>query len=307
MDTRKNPTTSSRGKPNGRRLETESFADQILAWAGKNFSEFPWRRNRSPYQLLVAELLLKRTTATAVSRVYEDFLVRFPSLQDVALASEEDLVQFLSGVGLQFQRARSLKRLAAWLLTTHDGDVPCDLENLVRVPGLGDYSAAAILSFGYGTPIAILDANVQRIIMRVFGNSLPPRPSKTELNEVAKQLLPLGKHQEYNYGLLDLGRLVCRYTNPKCNVCPLSSICDFPGKSIAEHGGVESTDPSGSIHSKLKIARQQNGLSLQRLAELAGISKLTVIRIESGKSTPRRETLKRLAIALQVEPDELIG
>ena len=143
--------------------------------------------------------------------------------------------------------------------------------------------------------------------MRVFGNSLPPRPSKTELNEVAKQLLPLGKHQEYNYGLLDLGRLVCRYTNPKCNVCPLSSICDFPGKSIAEHGGVESTDPSGSIHSKLKIARQQNGLSLQRLAELAGISKLTVIRIESGKSTPRRETLKRLAIALQVEPGELIG
>ena len=257
--------------------------------------------------MLVAELLLKRTTATAVSRVYEDFLVRFPSLQDVALASEEDLVQFLSGVGLQFQRARSLKRLAAWLLTTHDGDVPCDLENLVRVPGLGDYSAAAILSFGYGTPIAILDANVQRIIMRVFGNSLPPRPSKTELNEVAKQLLPLGKHQEYNYGLLDLGRLVCRYTNPKCNVCPLSSICDFAGKSIAEHGGVESTDPSGSIHSKLKIARQQNGLSLQRLAELAGISKLTVIRIESGKSTPRRETLKRLAIALQVEPGELIG
>ena len=256
---------------------------------------------------MIAEFLLKRTTATAVSRVYDDFLVRFPSLQEIASASEEELVQYLSGVGLQRQRARSLNRLAMWLLTTHSGDVPSDLASLLEVPGLGDYSAAAILSFGIGTQIAVLDANVERIITRVFSNSLPPRPSKALLNEVAQRLLPPDNHEKYNFGLLDFGRLVCRYAAPKCGVCPLNSICDLWAKSSPENVGVESRDPSRNMQSKLKIARQHRGLSLQRIAELAGVSKLTVIRIESGKTAPRHETLEKLAKALQVEVDELTG
>ena len=185
--------------------------------------------------------------------------------------------------------------------------MPYDLASLLEVPGVGDYSAAAILSFGHGTPIAILDVNVERIIMRVFGNSFPQRPSKTALNEVAQWLLPPDKHREYNYGLLDLGRLICRYADPKCDVCPLSSICDFWTKSSAGNVGCESKDPSDNTQSKLKIARQHSGLSLQRLAEIAGVSKLTIIRIESGKTSPRHRTLDMLAMALQVEPDELIG
>ena len=287
-------------------MGTKSFADHVLRWAGQNFSEFPWRTNRSPYEILVAEFLLKRTTATAVNRVYEDFLVRFPSLLEIASASEEELVQYLSGVGLQRQRARSLNRLATWLLTTRNGDVPCDLASLLEVPGLGDYSAAAILSFGIGTPIAVLDANVERIITRVFGNWLPTRSSKALLNEVAQRLLAPDNHREYNYGLLDLGRSVCRYGTPKCNVCPLNSICDYSAEFSGENIGRESRRASGNTQSKLKIARQCSGLSLQRLAELAGVSKLTIIRIESGKTTPRRGTLGRIATALKVAPDDLI-
>ena len=250
---------------------------------------------------------LKRTTATAVCRVYEDFLVRFPTVQELGVASEEDLIRCLSGVGLQRQRARSLTRLAAWLITNHEGDVPCNLESLVEVPGLGNYSAAAILSFGYDIPIAVLDANVERILIRVFNNSLPPRASTTMLNEVSHRLLPPDNHQAYNYGLLDFGRLVCRYADPKCGVCPLRSICDFWARSNEEKGGGEPRDPSEDAQSKLKAVRQQCGLSQQRLAELTGVSKLTVIRIESGKTAPRQETLEKLAIALEVEPDELRG
>lgn len=307
MDTRKHITPSSRWKVNWNSLETKSFAKLVLAWAGNNFSEFPWRGNRSAYEIMVAEVLLKRTTATAACRVYEDFLVRFPRLQDLGSASEEELVQFLSGVGLQRQRARSLKRLSRWLLTNCGGDIPSDLENLLEVPGLGAYSAAAILSFGYSTPVAVLDANVERIIVRVFGNSLPPRPSQTILNGVAQRLLPPARHREYNYGLLDLGRLVCRYSDPKCDVCPLNSICDFQADPCAENVEGESRSLFGSTPNKLKIARQRSGLSLQRLAELSGVSKLTVIRIESGKTNPHNETLEKLAIALRVEPDELAG
>ena len=285
--------------------ESSSFADRVLQWGGQNFSDFPWRLSRSPYEILIAELLLKRTTATAAARVYEGFLVRFPSLQDVASALDEDLVRALSSVGLQHQRARSMKHLAAWLLSTHDGDVPSDLEGLLEVPGLGDYSATAILSFGYGVPAAVLDTNVERILIRTFGNTLPPRPSRPMLREVAQNLLPTEGHREYNYGLLDLGRLICRYADPRCGECPLTSICDFYNRSSRKGTHQAGTEIIAALPSKLRAIRRDRGLSLKRLAEVANVSKLTVIRIETGRTSPRRETLEKLGKALQVCPDEL--
>ena len=285
--------------------ESSSFADRVLQWGGQNFSDFPWRLSRSPYEILIAELLLKRTTATAAARVYEGFLVRFPSLQDVASAPDEDLVRALSSVGLQHQRARSMKHLAAWLLSTHDGDVPSDLEGLLEVPGLGDYSATAILSFGYGVPAAVLDTNVERILIRTFGNTLPPRPSRPVLREVAQNLLPTEGHREYNYGLLDLGRLICRYADPRCGECPLTSICDFYNRSSRKGTHQAGTEIIAALPSKLRAIRRDRGLSLKRLAEVANVSKLTVIRIETGRTSPRRETLEKLGKALQVCPDEL--
>ena len=140
----------------------------------------------------------------------------------------------------------------------------------------------------------------------MFGNSLPSRPSNVILNEVAQRLLPPCKHQEYNYGLLDLGRLVCRYADPKCGSCPLNSICDYWVESSLQKSRRGIAESSSIPKSKLRITRRNRGLSLQRLAELAGVSKLTVIRIESGKTSPRRATLERLAVALKVNPDELI-
>ena len=285
--------------------ESSSFADRVLHWGGRNFSDFPWRKGRSPYEILVAEMLLKRTTATAAARVYEGFLDRFSSLQDIASASEGELVLALSGVGLQHQRACSMKHLASWLLSKHDGCIPNDLEDLLEVPGLGDYSATAILSFGYGVPATVLDANVERILIRVFGNTLPRRPPRTMLREVAQNLLPKEGHREYNYGLLDLGRLVCRYVDPKCGECPLASVCDFYKRSSREGTHHLEAETMAALPSKLRTIRRHRGLSLKRLAEIAKVSKLTVIRIENGRSSPRRETLEKLGHALQVCPEEL--
>ena len=307
MDQQIHLTTAHRRLPSWSYKGPSSFADRVLKWADKNFSDFPWRQCRSPYEVLVAEVLLKRTTATAAARVYEDFLFRFPSLQDIVSVSDEGLVEALSSVGLQRQRARSMKHLAAWLLSIHGGSIPSDLEDLLEVPGLGNYSATAILSFGYGVPAAVLDANVERILLRVFGNALPPHPSWALLREVAQDLLPRDGHREYNYGLLDLGRLVCRYVDPKCGECPLASVCAFfvssrgQGTHQLEEGNAR--DP----RSRLRIIRCDRGLSLKRLAEIANVSKLTVIRIEAGRTSPRRETLGKLAHALGVLPEELVG
>ena len=283
------------------------FADRVLKWAEKNFSDFPWRQRRSPYEVLVAEVLLKRTTATAAARVYEDFLITFPSLQHIVSASDEDLVEALSSVGLQRQRAHSLKHLAVWILSKHGGRVPSDLEELLEVPGLGNYSAIAILSFGFDIPAAVLDTNVERILIRVFGNTLPPRPSWKLLGEVAAGLLPKDRHRQYNYGLLDLGRQICRYTNPRCGECPLASGCTYYLNSGGERAHQLEESNTAFPQSNLRAIRRDRGLSLKQLAETANVSKLTVIRIESERTSPRRETLEKLAQALRVLPEDLLG
>ena len=200
-----------------------------------------------------------------------------------------------------------MKQLARWLLSRHDGFIPSDLESLLIVPGLGDYSANAILSFGYGIPAAVLDANVERILIRAFGNSLPPRPSQAMLVEVAQDLLPEERHREYNYGLLDLGRLICKYAAPRCGECPLISVCDFYNKSSRETAHEVDKENQAAPPRKLRSIRRDRGLSLKRLADIAKVSKLTLIRIEAGRTSPRRETLEKLGKALQVCPDELSG
>ena len=200
-----------------------------------------------------------------------------------------------------------MKQLAGWLLSNHDGDIPDDLEGLLEVPGLGDYSATAILSFGYGVPAAVLDTNVERILLRVFGNTLPPRPPRTMLREVAQKLLPKEGHREYNYGLLDLGRLICKYADPRCGECPLTSVCDFYNRLSRKGPHQVGRENTAALPSKLRAIRRSRGLSLKHLAEIAKVSKLTVIRIETGRTSPRRATLEKLGRALQVCPDELSG
>ena len=301
------PTKELQHLPRWNCKRSPSFAARVLDWAHDNLSDFPWRQRESPYEILVAEVLLKRTTATAAARVYVEFFFRFPALQDIASATEEELVEVLSKLGLQHQRARSMKELAAWILSRHAGCIPCNLEELLKVPGLGDYSARAILTFGYGIPSAVLDTNVERILVRVFGDVLPPRPSWTLLHEIAQDLLPCDGHREYNFGLLDLGRLVCRNVQPKCEDCPLASVCAFFLSSSGQATSQSKVGKAAEPPSKLRAIRHDRGLSLKRLAEAAKVSKNTVIRIETGRTFPRRETLEKLAKALRVSAEELAG
>ena len=125
------------------------------------------------------------------------------------------------------------------------------------------------------------------------------------LREVAQELLPQETHRYYNYGLLDLGRLICKYADPRCGECPLNSVCDFYNTSSSKMAHQVGEENMAVLPSKLRAIRRNRGLSLKRLAEIAKVSKLTVIRIETGKTSPRRETLDKLGRALQVPPEEL--
>ena len=255
----------------------------------------------------MAEVLLKRTTATSAARVYEGFLGQFPSVEKLASTTEKELAQAFSGVGLQWQRAKATKKLADYLMKEESGRIPCDLERLLAVPGLGEYSARAVLSFGCNKPVAVVDVNVERVYSRVFQKALPKRPTLSFLQSFAEQLLPADQHREYNFGLLDLGGLICRYVDPLCGQCPLNGVCDYYSsrghKRIRERPTEYISSGPGS---KIRKLRREKGIGLVKLAQTSGVSKLTIIKAEAGRTQPTRRTLEKLAGVLGVDVKTLI-
>ena len=273
------------------------FRRLLVCWASSHTRAYPWRsHNRSAYDLLVAEILLKRTTAASAARTYESFLRRYPNLQGLINTTESQLVEAFSPVGLHYQRASAVAKMARYLGEHHAGMLPCSLESLLRIPGLGHYSARAILSFGYGVPAAIVDGNVTRVLGRVFRTILPERVNQSLLQAFADRLLPNHLHREYNFAILDLGALVCRPSHPQCHACPLTSLCDY------YHSNLPSRDRSSSRVRELRIERR---MSLTGLALASGVSKMTIINIEAGRTSPRPDTIMKLAGALETKPDAL--
>ncbi len=199
-------------------------------WGAANYRNFPWREpGQSLYRILVAELLLKRTTATAAAKAYPAFLARFPSLESLSHATVGDLEEALAPVGLQTQRAKSIKSMTAYLLAEYGGRLPCTLQELSAVPALGPYSARALLTFGLGKAVAVSDTNVRRILRRVFAKAGTGDLNDDHVQALADALLPDDGYVLHNYALLDLGSAVCRYDRPRCERCPIEEWCDSAG------------------------------------------------------------------------------
>ena len=198
-----------------------------MAWAAGHLREFPWRGDTSLYEVVIAEVLLKRTTARAAARAYTDFVARFPDFASICKASPEEIQEVLAPVGLYRQRTKGLQEMAEYLAEEHCGQVPDNLPDLLKVPHLGPYSARAVLSFGHGYPAAIVDSNVQRVLGRLYRCQLGESPDLLTTQALADVLLAPESHQTFNWALLDLGAVVCRYDVPRCQVCPLPGSCDY--------------------------------------------------------------------------------
>lgn len=203
------------------------FRRAILSWAQENLRDFPWRRDRTPYRVLVAEVILRRTTSTAALRIYEEFLRRWPDIRALSQADTGELESLLEVVGYHKRRARILVDMARYIVENYGGTIPKDREALLKVPHVGPYIAGAILSLGYGLPAAMVDSNVYRILSRCFRDYLPARGKYRVIRGLADMLVPEEDHVLYNLGLVDLGALVCRYGAPRCGQCPLYSVCDL--------------------------------------------------------------------------------
>lgn len=199
----------------------------LLKWGEEHYRHFTWRENRTPYSVLVSEILLKRTTASAAKRMYEEFLSTYPDLETLAKADREKLEKLLKTIGYHKRRTDILIEVASYILSRYGGQIPRSRKDLLEIPFVGPYTSGAILSLGYGIPSAMVDSNVERIIRRLFLKHLSQKKSFRIVLEIADMFAPEENNQNYNFALLDFGALVCRYGTPKCKVCPINEFCDY--------------------------------------------------------------------------------
>ncbi|GIU72455.1 MAG: A/G-specific adenine glycosylase [Candidatus Nitrosocaldaceae archaeon] len=198
----------------------------VLNWGLKNVRDFPWRSDRTPYKVLVAEIILRRTTAKAACKVYGLFIKRYPDIYTLSRSNVKDLEEVLSAVGYHKRRALILKEVAGFIVSKYEGVIPATKEELLSIPHIGQYIAGAILSLGYGIPAPMVDSNVYRIICRLFSKKLPDKRRSRLANEIAEAVLPKEGHELFNFAMLDIGSLICRYNKTLCNECPLRAVCD---------------------------------------------------------------------------------
>jgi A/G-specific adenine glycosylase len=216
------------------------FAEQIIAWQRRHGRhDLPWQSTRDPYRIWLSEVMLQQTQVAAVIPYYERFLARFPDLQSLAVAGEDDVLAHWSGLGY-YARGRNLHSAAQLIVERHGGTFPLEIDAVGALPGVGRSTAAAICVFAFGARHAILDGNVKRVLARHEGIPGYPGDKRVQdrLWERAERLLPEGDAEAYTQGLMDLGAGICARRHPLCGLCPVVQTC------VARRDGLTDRLPS---------------------------------------------------------------
>src|SRR6516225_9136666 len=202
----------------------ERIAEALLAWYRRGHRDLPWRRTRDPFRIWVSEIMLQQTRAQAVIPYFERFLARFPDVESLARADEEEVLTLWSGLGY-YSRARNLRGAA--IVMRAAGGFPRDYAAIRQLPGVGEYTASAIASIAFGLPHAVLDGNVLRVVARVendFSDIASPA-TRERFRSLVQKWLDQRYPGEFNQALMELGAMVCLPRNPSCLVCPLAACC----------------------------------------------------------------------------------
>ena len=200
------------------------FTDTILHWYADNGRDLPWRRTRDPYAVWLSEIILQQTRVTQGWAYWERFMDRFPTVDDLAAAPEDEVMRLWQGLGY-YSRARNLHTAAKQIVAM--GGFPDTLEGIRSLKGVGDYTAAAIGSIAFDLPAAVVDGNVYRVLARYFGIATPvgTTEAKKEFTALANRLLPTDAPAAFNQGMMDFGATCCTPVNPACLTCPLQPSC----------------------------------------------------------------------------------
>ncbi len=198
----------------------------LLEWFEIHRREMPWRGSVEPYLVWVSEIMLQQTQVATVTPYFDRFVASLPTLQDLAQADEQTVLNLWSGLGY-YSRARNLRAAAQQIEQEHGGTFPEELEAVRALPGIGDYTAGAILSIVFEQPVPAVDGNVERVLSRICEIEGPPKksPAKGQIREVASELVRCERPGDLNQSLMELGAMLCTPTSPRCAKCPVNDLC----------------------------------------------------------------------------------
>jgi A/G-specific adenine glycosylase len=208
------------------RPELAALRRHLMRWYSRSARNLPWRSSGDPYRVWLSEIMLQQTTVAAVIPYYERFLRRFPTVQSLADADVQAVLTAWEGLGY-YSRARNLHRTATIVTHQFGGRFPDSVEGLLTLPGIGRYTAGAIVSFAFNRPAPIVEANTLRLFARLIGYEGDPRSAAGQavLWQFAESILPRTDASDFNQALMDLGATVCTVSEPNCSACPLHSMC----------------------------------------------------------------------------------
>ena len=218
-------------------IKTANLAAPLLAWYDRHHRSLPWRSPpgtppMDPYRVWLSEIMLQQTTVPAVIPYFLKFTARWPRVQDLAAAPVDEVMEAWAGLGY-YARARNLHKCAQVVSAQFDGAFPDSEEDLLTLPGIGAYTAAAIAAIAFDKPAAVLDGNIERVLARVFAIATPLPQAKPELRRLAGDVTPAKRPGDFAQGVMDLGAAICTPRNPECPICPLAAPCRARALGIA--------------------------------------------------------------------------
>jgi A/G-specific adenine glycosylase len=206
--------------------QRQTLRRRLLAWYATHKRDLPWRRSQEPYRVWISEVMLQQTQVATVADYFERFLREFPDVRQLAAADEVEVLRMWEGLGY-YRRARQMHAAAKKIVVEHGGEFPADVAELRKLPGIGRYTAGAIASIAFGQRAPILESNTIRLLSRLIAYRGNPHSAagQVPLWRAAEEILPQKGVADFNQALMELGSLVCTPSEPKCDGCPLSSVC----------------------------------------------------------------------------------
>jgi A/G-specific adenine glycosylase len=287
----------SRERPGGR-----PDPAALLAWYDRHRRALPWRsppgEPADPYRVWLSEIMLQQTTVVTVAPYFDRFVARWPDIRALAAASLDEVLHEWQGLGY-YARARNLHACARVVVEHHGGHFPEHPEQLRALPGIGDYTAAAIAAIAFDRPLAAVDGNVERVVARLFTVSEPLPQAKPKLRALATELVPEQRAGDFAQALMDLGATLCTPRRPRCVLCPWCSACSAAAAGIAESLPARLAKPERPLRYGVVfwLSRDDGAVLLRRRPEkglLGGMIELP--------STPWREMPWRESEAIEAAP-----
>jgi A/G-specific adenine glycosylase len=277
----------------------DAGSDLVLDWYAANGRDLAFRRTADPWAILVSEVMAQQTQAARAAEAWTRFMDLFPSAAALAASSPAEVIRAWRGLGYN-RRALALRRAAIAIVEEHEGRVPRTLEALVALPGIGPYTARAVMAIAFGAPIAALDVNIRRVLGRAF---LPPNLAPRDLQSAADTLVPLDRPADWTHALMDIGAAFCRPREPRCDDCPLRATCRFAGTQLGRGEEATTTAPSPRKAPRFETtSRWLRGRIIDRLRDAPDGAWVTFDRSIGGHDRAAvTKAVARLAAEGQIE------